>query len=53
MTEEKNEKKIRKGDNTTSMHYGIGDVAAGQQSTYATRQVQTRDSKESGLTMDH
>jgi len=39
-----------RGDNTTSMDYGNGDVAVGQQSTHATRQIQTCDSEDSGLT---
>jgi hypothetical protein len=32
----KRKEKLRKGDNTTSMDYGNGDVAVGQQSTHAT-----------------
>ena len=33
------------------MDYGNGGVAVGLQSTHATRQIQTRDSEGSGLTM--
>jgi hypothetical protein len=35
------------------MDYGIGDVAVGQQSTHATRRIQTRAPEDSGLTTGH
>ena len=46
-------RKLRRGDKTTSMDEGNGDVAVGQQSTHATRQIRTRNPKESGLTTGH
>jgi len=50
---EKEKEKLRKGENTTSMDYGSGDVAVGQRSTHATRRIQTRDPEEYGLTTGH
>ena len=49
----KEKNKLRKGDHTTSMDYGNGDVAVGQRSTHATRRIQIRNPEESGLTTGH
>ena len=46
----KGKEKLRKGDDTTSMDYGNGDVAVGQRTIHATRRIRTRDPEESGLT---
>jgi hypothetical protein len=51
--DQQKKKKLRRGDNTTSMDQGNRDVVVGQRSTHATRRIRTRDPNQSGLTTGH